>query len=439
MYDIGVIGLGYVGLTLAVSLADCGFRVLGCERRADVVDLINRGEPHFSETGMRDMLRYHINRGNLRAERTLAQAGRCPVYVITVGTPLDSHGRVRVDFIKAATQEVAKAMPEGTLVILRSTVKIGTSRKVVAPILAASGKAFDLAMCPERTLEGTAMEELRRLPQIIGADTEEVRERAADVFRRVTRTIVKVSSLEAAEIVKLVDNTFRDVQFGYGNEVARICDAYGANVMDVIDSCNLGYPRNNVAFPGLVGGPCLSKDPHILAQSLEDVGLALDIAPAARRVNEHQVAETLGFIVAEAGRRRESPPSGVALLGMAFKGIPATDDLRGAMSLGVFEGLKARWPDTEIRIFDPVCSAGQLRDAFPTACVASSIDTAIKGASVAIIANNHPHLRRKNPLGMLSMMADKGFIYDYWNLHSIMHSRDLAPNYFAVGNTAGGT
>ncbi len=403
-FDVSVVGLGYVGLTLATALADAGFSVLGVERRAEVVDMTNRGEPHFSETGLAEMLGYATGQGNLVARTSFDPASSSEIYIITVGTPLGADGRARVDFIEAATREVAENMQDGALVILRSTVKIGTARKIVAPILAASGKSFQIAMCPERTLEGRAMHELRRLPQIVGADQPEVRERAAHFFYKLTPTCVQVSSLETAEIIKLVDNTFRDVQFGFANEVARICDAYGVNAMEVIPGGKLGYPRTNVALPGLVGGPCLEKDPHILAQSLREAGLELDITTAARRVNERQPSETVEFILGEHARRGAAAPR-IAVLGMAFKGVPATDDLRGA----------------EV----------------PDATISDTLEAALNRADIAVIANNHPGLATLRPRRMLEAMAPDGFIYDYWNHFSDLRPYELGPNYFAVGNTGG--
>ena len=433
-HDVAVVGLGYVGLTLAVALADTGFRVLGVERRHDVVDLTNRGVPHFSETGLPEMLAHAVGTGQLRAVQSFDGSESCGVYVITVGTPLGADGQARLDFIEHAAREVADNMADGALVVLRSTVRVGTARDVVRPILAASGKRFGLAMCPERTLEGKAMQELRRLPQIVGADEPEVRERAAHFFYKLTHTAVQVSSLETAEIVKLVDNTYRDVQFGFANEVARICDAWGVNAMEVIPGGKLGYPRTNVALPGLVGGPCLEKDPHILLQSLAGRGVELDITAAARRVNERQPAETVGFILAEHARRSPRPPR-IALLGMAFKGVPATDDLRGAMSLRVLAALTAQAPGSEVTLFDPVCSDRQLVEAAPGHPVAETIEQAVTGADIAVIANNHPAFGALRPRQLLRLMAGSGFIYDYWNHFSELRPYERGPGYFAVGNT----
>ncbi|MEM7190993.1 MAG: nucleotide sugar dehydrogenase [Pseudomonadota bacterium] len=435
-YDVAVVGLGYVGLTLATALADTGFKVLGVERRAVVVEMTNRGEPHFSENGLPEMLTHAVQTGQMVAAQSFTDGARADIYVITVGTPLAADGKARVDFIEAATREVGENMADGALVILRSTVKIGTARNIVKPILEASGKSFQIAMCPERTLEGRAMHELRRLPQIVGADSEAARERAAHFFYKLTPTAVQVSSLETAEIIKLVDNTFRDVQFGFANEVARICDAYGVNAMEVIPGGKLGYPRTNVALPGLVGGPCLEKDPHILSQSLRDVGVELDITTAARRVNERQPDETVEFVLAEHARRKPAPPK-VAVLGMAFKGVPATDDLRGAMSLRVIDAFKAQSPEASLRLFDAVCTPDQLSAAAPGCAVAGTIDEALRGADVAVIANNHPGLGALRPRTMLTTMAAEGFIYDYWNHFSDLRPYELGPNYFAVGNTGG--
>ena len=396
--------------------------------------MTNQGRPHFSENGLAEMLAHAVQTEHLTAVPALDADTNAEIYVITVGTPLAEDGRARLDYIEAAAQAVADNMPDGALVILRSTVRIGTAREVVAPILAASGKRFEIAMCPERTLEGKAMAELRRLPQIVGADTPETRERAAHFFYKLTPTAVQVSSLETAEIIKLVDNTFRDVQFGFANEVARICDAYGVNAMEVIPGGKLGYERTNVALPGLVGGPCLEKDPHILAQSLRGMGVELDITTAARRVNERQPDETVRWILAEHARRAEAAPR-IALLGMAFKGVPATDDLRGAMSLRVLEAISAHAPNAHVTLYDPVCSPAQLDEVAPGRTAADIIEDAITGADIAIIANNHPVLATWRPRQMLRVMAENGFIYDYWNHFSDLRPYELGPNYFAVGNT----
>jgi UDP-N-acetyl-D-mannosaminuronic acid dehydrogenase len=246
---------------------------------------------------------------------------------------------------------------------------------------------------------------------------------------------VQVSSLEAAEIVKLVDNTFRDVQFGFANEVARLCETYAVSAHEVIASGKLGYVRTNVALPGLVGGPCLEKDPHILMQSAKARGIDLEITRVSRMVNERQPKETVGFIVAESQRRGFKKGAKLALMGMAFKGRPATDDLRGSMSIKVLDALMASPLTYNIHLYDPVIGAEELAAQFPAATACATLEDSVREADVVVIANNHPELARHLPADLALMMNPNGFIYDYWNNFSSLSEIERGSVYFAVGNT----
>jgi UDP-N-acetyl-D-mannosaminuronic acid dehydrogenase len=436
-YDVGIVGLGYVGLTLATVLAEAGYSVIGVEKRPDLVDMTNRGIPHFTETGLPDALSGVTRFKKLVAAERFDNSFSCDTYIITVGTPLSPDGVARVDMIEQAAREIAENMPDGALVILRSTVKVGTTRDVVSPILAASGKKFDIAMCPERTLEGKALQELRELPQIVGADDSAVADRAAAVFRRLTNSIVQVSDIETAEIIKLVSNTFRDVQFAFANEVARVCDAFGVSAHEVISAGKLGYNRTNIPLPGLVGGPCLEKDPHILIESARTRGIDLEITTAGRLVNERQPEETVRFISSEIDRRElaGSGPLKISLLGMAFKGLPETSDLRGSMSIKVLDALKKAHPDAEIGVYDPVTTQHVLAEEFPDEKVYNRFGDAVSGASVVVIANNHPSLGQISPRTINEFISPNGFVFDYWNHFSHLPSSELGDSYFAVGRS----
>ncbi len=436
-HSVCVVGLGYVGLTLSTALADARISVLGLEKRDDVVELTNKGKPHFSENGMPEVLADVTKNGYLKAVKSLEKYDACDIYIITVGTPLDLSGKARLDFIEAATKQVAEHMENGALVILRSTVKVGTARNVVMPLLKASGKVFDLAMCPERTLEGNALHEIKNIPQVVGADTTQAMQRATDLFYRLTHTVVKLDSLEAAEILKLVDNTYRDVQFAFANEVARVCEGFGVNACEIIKGGKLGYSRTNVALPGLVGGPCLEKDPHILWQSANEIGLDLQITRASRAVNENQPSETVDFIYKEYITRFGQKQPVIAMLGMAFKGIPATDDLRGSMSLKVLMALRQKFDDAEYRLYDFVVSKSQMQQMISNCTVFETFEETIKKSDIVIIANNHPDFRKYSPSVMIGRMNSGGFIYDYWNHFSSKLPAEIKPrSYFSVGNVS---
>ena len=435
--NVVVIGLGYVGLTLAVALAQRGVRVFGIEKRQDVVDATNAGKPHFSEVGLEPALSAVVRSGHFKASTEVGDAPAADYYIITVGTPLKAGTREpRLDMIEQATREVASHMRDDASVILRSTVRIGTTRQIVKPILEATGRPFHLAMCPERTLEGDALHELAILPQIVGGMSARANDLAAALFSRLTSTQVRVSDPETAEMIKLIDNTSRDVRFAFANEVARACDAVGINAHEVIRFGKLGYERTDVAVPGLVGGPCLEKDPHILLSSLADRDLNLEITAAARQVNERQPKETAAAIL---GKMKQAGPGPytVTVAGIAFKGRPETDDLRGSMSLRVIEELLALDEVETVTVYDSVVRRGDLEALPHDVAVADDFYEACEGANAVIIANNHPSLSAIDLDACIARMKPGGFVYDYWNSLGDRPREVLAGNYFVVGNLVG--
>ncbi|MBI1207576.1 MAG: nucleotide sugar dehydrogenase [Azospirillum sp.] len=412
--SVCVIGLGYVGLTLAVTMANVGFRVIGVEVRPDVVDLLRRGQPHFFEPGLEDALGRCLEDGSLQVVPRIPADCEASVFVITVGTPLGPDHRVRLDMIAHASSEVAAVMRAGALVILRSTVRLGTTREVVKPILDRTGLPYEVAFCPERTLEGVALAELRHLPQIIGADDLDTGARASQLFQFLTPTTVRVRSIESAELIKMIDNAQRDVHFAYANEVARMCDAAGISAAEVISAGKLGYPRTNLPMPGPVGGPCLSKDSHILAEGLARFGVTPEITVAARRLNENQPAEVVQLLRRTVAEIRGFPDRPViALMGIAFKGRPATNDLRGTMAKPIMDALRQEFPGAVLRGYDPVTPLEEIRE-FGLEPVAS-LEAALSGAHLAVIANNHPVFSAMRLDRAVEAMAKPCFVYDFWN------------------------
>lgn len=436
--NVAILGLGYVGLTLAVALAQQGISVYAIERRPEVVDLTNAGTPHFSEEGLGDVLAAVVREGRLRASSSFAGVPACEAYIITVGTPLDETGTPRLDMVRHAASEVADHMDHEALVVLRSTVQIGTTRGVVGKLLEDAGKDALVAMCPERTLEGDALREIRSLPQIVGGLTEAAATRAAELFGVLTHSVIKVSSPETAEMIKLVDNTYRDVRFAFANEVARACDAVGINATEVISFGKLGYSRTNVALPGLVGGPCLEKDPHILRHSLQAFGIDLEITGASRLVNERQPRETVGQAFTLLSQRQKRAPAKVAVAGMAFKGVPETDDLRGSMALAVVGAIREHGYADPIVVYDPVISDQALRALDRGLQPRESLVDAAVDADILFLANNHPDLRRASFERIANALAPGGFVYDYWNHFGHESPTLLDGKYVTVGSLMAG-
>ena len=413
--EVCIIGLGYVGLTLASAMAESGFQVTGVEIRQDVLKLLNSGKPHFFEPGLDGRIKKFCKDGRMKFYAKLPKDCKATVFIITVGTPLGLDGKSNMNSIQAVTEEVAKILKPDDLVILRSTVKIGTTRKVVLPLLKKCNIKFDLAFCPERTLEGKALVELTHLPQIVGGLSLSSSIRASQIFQFITPRVIRVSDLETAELIKLIDNTNRDIMFAYSNEVARACDALGISAIEVIEAGKLGYPRTNLPMPGLVGGPCLEKDPHILAEGLIEKGLTPEITLAARRINERQPVEIVSYI-ASILKSLPSFPSVpvITLLGLAFKGQPATDDLRGSMSISVLKALRENFPEAEFRGYDAIVKKNEIAKLGIEPY--SKIDDSLINANLVLILNNHIQFIDM-PIEILSSkLAKSGLIYDFWNL-----------------------
>ncbi|HYI69793.1 MAG TPA: nucleotide sugar dehydrogenase [Skermanella sp.] len=408
-----IIGLGYVGLTLAIIMAEAGYTVWGVEINQGFTDKIVTGKAHFFEPGLDERLDHQLQAGRLLVVNSLPDDPAVSLYIITVGTPLDQDGRVRMDMVKRVTAEIAAQLKDGDAVVLRSTVKIGTTRDVVLPILAATGRDFDIGFCPERTLEGRALYELTHLPQIVGANSERGAIRLAQVFNALTPTVIRVRDPETAEMIKLIDNTSRDVGFAFANEVARLCGAVGISAAEVITFGKLGYARTQLPMPGPVGGPCLSKDGHILIESMLDRGVMPEIASAARTINERLMVEVAEYLAGEVKPWYRTDALKITVMGLAFKGQPETNDLRGSTAIPLLAELRRLLPGARLYGYDPIVSAEDLSGLGLVPAV--SLDEAFDGAHLVIVHNNHPAFQGM-PLSRLSRgMARPAIVYDFWN------------------------
>ena len=224
--QIGVVGLGYVGLTLALTLSDIGFQVCGFDINEDVRKSLSKGRPTFFEVGIEQMIKDHLNK-NFKVVDNFRGSNNCDIYFVAVGTPLREDKKPDLKYLENASVRIGKVLKNGDAVILRFTVPGGTTRKFVIPTLEkesglVSGKDFSVAFAPERTIEGKALRELRTLPQVIGGIDKVSTDLAASVFNRLTHSTVLVDSLEEAEVVKLINNTYRDVHFAFANELSLI-------------------------------------------------------------------------------------------------------------------------------------------------------------------------------------------------------------------------
>jgi len=431
---ICVFGLGYVGLTLAVSLANVGIRVHGLEVREEVLEKLANGESFFYEEGLDQEIKSAIRKKTFSFSQKISEIPFKPsVYIITVGTPLNENGEIRLDMIENSSREISTKLSDGDLVILRSTVCLGTARNVVVPILNETGVDYRIAVCPERTLQGAALKELHSIPQVIGSDDSQTLERCALLFGMLTPTTIKVSSLETAELIKLVDNTYRDVIFSFGNEVARLCDAAGINAYEVINGGKLGYPRTNVSLPGLVGGPCLQKDPHILNLSALKFGLdQLEVTRSARKVNERQPVEIVNFIGQAYRTKNRKDPETILVAGLTFKGFPQTDDLRGSMALNVLDALRKEFPKAKFYGYDPQLTQETIEQ-IPLN-YSGDFEEDAKTMDLIVLTNNHPQFQRIDWSALFEKSISTLLVYDFWNNFNAFDQAEYSDRYIILGN-----
>ena len=419
MDEVVVIGLGYVGLTLSAHMAKSGFLVHGVEIRDEVLNPLAESRAFFLEQGLDSLLERVIGEGNFTFSREMPRSNKNKIFIITVGTPLREDGTANIDFIKRVSESVASNLIDGDFVILRSTVKLGTTNQVVRPILDRATRSYGLSFCPERTLEGAALAELGSLPQIIGTSNEVDKARANEIFTRLTSSVVHVSSIETAELIKLTDNMQRDVHFAISNEVAKIGNFYEIDASEVISAGKLGYPRTNLAMPGPVGGPCLEKDSYLLNESM---GWTDSLSLAARKTNESIIQDSLGFLIPTLKHFSNVNPTDsftkVGILGLAFKGIPETDDLRGSLGVKLLKELQSIFPSSSFVYYDPLVSEFEKSSESISKC--GSIIDAFKDSQLVVITNNHPDFSNLDLDKLSASMQEKSVIYDLWGRYPSM-------------------
>ena len=386
---ICVVGQGYVGLTLSLVLADCGFKILGIDSDQKVISSLNNGKPTLSEKDVGTLLKKHLGKNYEVSEKIPDEV--FDVFIISVGTPLNKENAPILDYVLESCNAIGPKLSENCLVILRSTVPVGVTRNEVIPKLESisglkAGQDFGVVFAPERTAEGVAIAELRKNPQIIGGFTKKSVEKASDIFGKMTDTIIPVSSIESSEMIKLIDNTYRDVHFAYSNEIALICDMLKIDARECIEKANYNYSRNKIPIPSPgVGGPCLSKDPYILAHVGKQFGYEPKLVIHSRKVNEFVPSFLASKILSKLeniDKRKNNPK--IFVIGFAFKGHPETDDTRDSPTLILINQLKKEI--SQIYGYDPVVSEKEIErlGAIPT-----KIEEGFQNADCVVMMNNH--------------------------------------------------
>lgn len=394
--NVVVIGLGYIGLPTAAVIASRGMQVTGVDVNERVVKTVASGAIHIAEPDLEGLVQKVVSSGALKVATEPQEAN---VFIIAVPTPIDEQNRADLKSVMDAVDSIADFLRAGNLVILESTVPIGTTEQIAKKIAQlrpdlrvgnsdGSEQAISVAYCPERVLPGRILSELVHNDRCIGGVTSNCARRAQRFYKTFVRGACIATSARAAEMVKLTENAFRDTNIAFANELSLICDRYGVNVWEVIDLANR-HPRVNVLRPGPgVGGHCIAIDPWFIVESAPDLA---QLIKTSRQVNDSKIAWT---VQRAAALIEEHPYANVACCGLAFKAN--VDDLRESPALEVAHQLALRY-GPRIKVVEPYIRTLPSKIAELGAQL-TDLDEAIKGCEIAVVLVDHDQFKMI-PLG----------------------------------------
>lgn len=375
MGTICVIGLGYIGLPTAVVLSLHGYKVIGADSNEQVLNELSRGYTHIKEPSLNGALKKALTGGSLLLSATTKPAD---IFIIAVPTPNKSDKSCDLSFVLQAINGLLPHLSGGNLIIIESTIPPLTCEETVKPLIETTGlkvgKDLFLAHCPERVMPGMIMQEITENDRVIGGYSEECAKRAAAVYSSFIKGQIILTDLRSAEMTKLMENTFRDVNIALANELAKICNHLGINVLKVIDMANK-HPRVDFLKPGPgVGGHCLAVDPYFIVEKAPDLA---ELISQARKINcsmpEYIVKKVRGLLCGTKSPR-------IAVLGVSYKGD--VEDTRESPALDIIEMLKAE--GFQLRIYDPYAVIdGQER----------KLEQAVKGADMLLLLADHSEFK----------------------------------------------
>jgi UDP-N-acetyl-D-mannosaminuronic acid dehydrogenase len=408
--SVAVVGLGYIGLPTAVSLATGGLEVIGVDVNPGIVERVNRGEAPFAEPDLSVAVSGAVAMGRLRAQGEMPPAG---AYVIAVPTPFTGDHHADLSYVTAAAEAVAGVLRGGEVVVLESTAPPGTTRRVSEliaerrpdlhlPHVADVSPDVHVAHCPERVLPGRIMIEIATNDRVIGGLTPACAQRAADLYRTFCHGELIITDAESAEMAKLAENAFRDVNIAFANELSLICERLGLDIWEILRMAN-HHPRVDILRPGPgVGGHCIAVDPWFIVDSAPDLA---PLIKTARAINGQMPAHVAERIIATSRRFRDPQ---IACLGLSFKAD--VGDLRESPAVEIVQQVAAALPDVKIMVVEP--HAQQLPGSLDALAnvLLTSTGHALQEADVIALLVDHSQFRviRKTQLAGKAIYDTRG-------------------------------
>lgn len=401
MNSICVVGLGYIGLPTAVMFANHGKNVHGVDINEAIINKINHKQLHIEEKGLKENLIKALDEGKLTVSTQPVEAD---VYIIAVPSPINRDKTANLTYVEKATESIVPYLKKGNLVILESTVPPLTVENVMLPVLRESnleiGKELFVAHTPERVIPGSIFKELIHNDRIIGGINPESSQMAEALYRTFVKGNIHITDAKTAELVKVIENTYRDVNIAFANELAKICDNINVNVWEAIELAN-HHPRVNIHSPGPgVGGHCIAVDPWFLVELQKDTAKLIGMA---RNLNDSMPIYTVNKVMSILNQYSITRGK-VALLGLSYKAD--IDDTRESPSLEVIRAMEEQ--NIEYSVFDPHIKENIFLKQ------TQSIEEAVEHADVILIMTNHQEFKRLNPENLKDKIRTK-LVFDAKN------------------------
>ncbi len=397
---VAVIGIGRVGLPLALMIASKNYFVFGVDRDTEKADTINKGKMPFIEHGAKALLKKTKGRSFV-ATTDYSVVRQCSVIIITLGTPIDENMNPVFTQIESAIETMKPYLKRGQLLILRSTVSPGTTEYVASMIEEETdlkiGKNFYLAFCPERISEGRSIEEIPKITQIVGGLDKKSTKIASELFQSIGVKTLETDAV-SSELAKLFTNMYRYINFAISNEFMVLAEKYKRDIYEIINLVNYGYPRGGLRSPGLTGGPCLFKDGFFL---ISDLPFG-DLISASWKINEsipvmlvNRVAEQMKL----KGKR-------ATVLGLTFKAD--IDDIRESLSFKVRKSLFRE--RAIVTLHDPYIREYAYQE------IETDVYKAVKNADLIFVATNHKEYKKLDIEKLKSLAKKECLVCDIWNV-----------------------
>lgn len=392
---VAIVGVGRVGLPLALFLAEKNSHVYGLDVDEKKLSIISSGKMPFMEEGAEGLLKKHINR-NFFVSTDFSNISKAKVIILTLGTPVDENMNPSLVQIDNALEVIKPYLVQNQLLILRSTVSPGTTQYVKSSINDIDklkvGLNFFLAFCPERIAEGKSIKELAQIPQIIGGIDRASTQKASDFFEKLGIEHNKADAV-SAELAKLFTNMYRYINFAIANEFMILAGNHNRDIYKIVDLVNNNYKRGGLSLPGLTGGPCLFKDGFFL---INDVPFA-DLIATSWKINESIPL----FLINKVKQRRKLEGKKAVILGMAFKAD--IDDTRESLAFKVKKALERE--RAKVFLHDPYVLEYK-----------TDLQETLKDADFIFIASNHSYYKKMDISNIKKLVSKNCVICDVWNI-----------------------